>query len=260
MRIFGQKKINKQEILEEYFISRGYQSNGEFLENDIFIAGFPKSGNTWMQHLMAGMIYGCTMDRIHNSLVRELTPDVHQVLFYKRFQERMCFKTHHLPRKEYKNIIYLLRDGRDSLTSFYNMERGLNKNVSFREIVIEGKGLHCTWENHVKEYYNNPYGARIVEVRYENLIDDTVRELHRINDFFDLRVSNELIHEISFNCSFENMRKKEESILWGKAKDWKKGEYFVRRGKVGSYLDEMPEDLIKYFNLHNVELLKRLNY
>lgn len=260
MGLLDRFKQNKGEIISEYFLSRGFRKNGDFESQDLFIAGFPKSGNTWMQHLMAGMVYGCTMDRIHNNLVREMIPDVHQFQFYKRYHEQMCFKTHHPPKKEYKNIIYLLRDGRDSLTSFYNMEKGRNKNVTFRDIVVEGKGLLSSWENHVELYQKNAFGARIIEVRYEDLVADSANELKRINQFFDLKVSDEMIRLISSNCSFDNMRKKEESGLWGKAKEWKEGEYFVRKGKVGSYLEEMPEELIRIFNERNGELLKRLNY
>jgi len=44
---------------------------------DIFIVGYPKSGNTWMQNLVAGVIYGIDARLAPDSLIQDLVPDVH---------------------------------------------------------------------------------------------------------------------------------------------------------------------------------------
>src|SRR5690242_14739611 len=44
---------------------------------DIFIVGYLKSGNTWMQYLLAGLMFGIDMRIGPHSLVQHLITDVH---------------------------------------------------------------------------------------------------------------------------------------------------------------------------------------
>ena len=89
----------------------------EFREQDIFIVGYPKSGNTWLQNLIAAVIYGIDPDYTPDALVQEIVPDVHYKKHYKRFRTPMFFKSHALPRPDYRRVIYLLRDGRAVMAS-----------------------------------------------------------------------------------------------------------------------------------------------
>ena len=43
---------------------------------DIFLVGFPKSGITWLQTLLAGLFYRIDLTGIHDTLVQDLIPDV----------------------------------------------------------------------------------------------------------------------------------------------------------------------------------------
>src|ERR1700728_3872206 len=79
---------------------------------DIVVAGYPKSGNTWMQYLLAGLRFGIDVRLAPDSLVQELIPDMHSKRFYKRHLAPMFFKTHQLPKREFRRVIYLVRDGR----------------------------------------------------------------------------------------------------------------------------------------------------
>ncbi|MCX7411931.1 MAG: sulfotransferase domain-containing protein, partial [Planctomycetia bacterium] len=50
----------------------GFVRMGDFSPNDIFIAGYPKSGNSWMQVLVSCITYGIDPDTSPDSLVQEL--------------------------------------------------------------------------------------------------------------------------------------------------------------------------------------------
>jgi hypothetical protein len=69
---------------------------------DVFVVGYPKSGNTWYQCLLAGLVYGCNPALTPDTVVQELVPDVHGKKVYRRFGERAFFKSHHLPAPEYR--------------------------------------------------------------------------------------------------------------------------------------------------------------
>ena len=100
-------------------VPKGCTPITEFDDLDIFIAGFPKSGNTWFQELILAVVFGVDPAFCPPALSHELVPDVHFKEFYQRYQTPMFFKTHHLPRPEYKRVVHLLRDGRDVMTSYY---------------------------------------------------------------------------------------------------------------------------------------------
>ena len=98
---------------------------------DVFIVAYPKSGITWLQNMVAATLYGLDPQRAPDSLVQELVPDVHYKQLYKRFRTPMVFKTHHLPRPEYRRVVYLLRDGRDVMVSYWHHLEALDNGESF---------------------------------------------------------------------------------------------------------------------------------
>src|SRR5579862_3808690 len=98
----------------------GLRPIGETEPSDIFVCGFPRSGHTWFQNLLAGVVFGANPEFAHDSLIQDLVPDVHYKRFYKRYGPNAYFKSHALPRKEYRRVVYLLRDGRDAMVSYYH--------------------------------------------------------------------------------------------------------------------------------------------
>ena len=235
----------------------------ETMPQDIFIAGFPKSGNTWMQSLISGILYGIDTQYLPYRLALEIVPDVHARLFYKRFGEVTFFKTHHLPRPEYKRVIYLVRDGRDALVSYYAMHKNLGVDVTLEEMVKNGKHLFPSkWHQHVKAWHQNPYSADVITVTYENLINSPITELQKICKFAGIERSEEILKKVIEGNSFENMNKKASRFKDLDHIDWVggKGQQFFRAGKIGSYKNEMSLELQKYFEDESSNELQVLGY
>jgi hypothetical protein len=131
----------------------------DFDPNDIFTVGYPKSGNTWMQHLLAGLVFGIEPRLGPDSLVQDLVPDVHFSKFYKRYLTPTFFKTHDLPEPKYRRVIYLVRDGRDAMVSYFHHLAALGKRPDCLKLVATGEGLFpCRWHEHVEAWLKNPYG------------------------------------------------------------------------------------------------------
>ena len=172
----------------------GFIRMGDFAPDDIFIAGYPKSGNTWMQVLVSCITYGIDPDTSPDSLVQELVPDIHYKAHYKRFRETSCFKTHDLPRPEYRRVINIVSDGRDVLCSYKPYSEGLGGTFDTDSAIDDGSGLPFgAWQDHALAWDRNPFGAEKIVVRYEDLIDDCVGELGRISRFIGItRTRSEL--------------------------------------------------------------------
>lgn len=240
----------------------GFVPMGEHLEEDVFIVGYPKSGNTWFQNLAAGAIYGVNPLFAPDTLIQELVPDIHHKRFYKRFWTPMLFKSHLLPQSDYKRVIYLLRDGRDAMVSYFHFLSAMRGEVpDFAEMVGTGEGLICKWHDHVEAWLDNPYGAEMLIIRYEDLKTDPVRELQRCCTFLDIDRSRPWLELVANNAAFDLMQQKEKSGKYYRDNTkWPESELFNRRGVVGSYKDEMPPEVLAIFLEDAEEALARCGY
>ncbi len=233
-------------------------------DNDIFIAGYPKSGNTWMQSLVAGLLYGIDTEFLPDKLAQDIVPDVHSLKYYKRYSKINFFKTHDLPQPKYKKVIYLVRDGRDAMVSYYNYNKNLQVNITLEEMVKEGKEMWPSkWHEHVKQWKSNPYNAEIITIRYEDLLEQPFVEMKKICQFANIQRSDEIIQKVIEGNNIDKMRQRViETGGMGQRKfqGSEQGAKFFRKGKMGSYKSEMDEDLIKYFNKEAQNELAMHNY
>src|SRR5260221_237037 len=55
---------------------QGFTHISQYAPEDIFVVGYPKSGNTWFQDLVAGVVYGVNPAHAPPSLAHALVPDV----------------------------------------------------------------------------------------------------------------------------------------------------------------------------------------
>ena len=55
------------------------------LPDDIFVCGYPKSGNTWFQHLVTALLFGVDVRLAPDALINDLVPDVHFKRYYRRY-------------------------------------------------------------------------------------------------------------------------------------------------------------------------------
>src|SRR3989442_12778221 len=102
----------EREIDNRIHTMSGLMRIDETRPEDIFVVGYPKSGNTWMQNLLAGLVYGLDPEHMPNDLFDHLVPDVHYRRYYRRFgtpPQPMHFKSHHLPHHQYRRVTYILR-------------------------------------------------------------------------------------------------------------------------------------------------------
>lgn len=220
---------------------------------DVFIVGYPKSGNTWFQYLVSGVVHGVDPELAPDSLVQELVPDVHAKQYYQRFATPTFFKSHDLPTPQPRRVVYLLRDGRDALVSFWHYLRVCrHPNLEFLALVREvekwsGQG---PWSEHVEAWLANPHGAELLVVRYEDLLVDPVGQLRRFCEFVGISRSLEHLQSVAAKTTFARMREKErrqEGWANGSHAHWPKDKFFIRRGQRGSYQDEMPAEVLDAF-------------
>lgn len=248
-------------------ISTGYLNLfaiDDTLVTDFFIVGYPKSGNTWLQNIIVELKYGIDASLISDSLLQDLVPDVHYKRYYNRFAKEMIFKSHFLPRSNYHRVIYLARDGRDVMVSYYHYLNALGH--KFKDlnnlILCQDRIFPSSWSAHVQSWLENPYGAEMLIIRYEDLLSAPNESILKIVRFLSLDIPRSRIESAIERTSFNAMKIKERNSGWEQSRNWPQDRHFVRRGTSGSYKDEMTQADLCLFYQHpkTKETLDLLGY
>jgi hypothetical protein len=155
-----------------------------------------------------------------------------------------------------------VRDGRDAMVSYFHFLEAINgRPPDFLKLVTTGEGLYpCRWHEHVEAWRANPYGAQMMTLSYEELKQNAGRELQRLCIFAGLERDQSLLEAVVHSASFNMMREKEKKTGWDDGGAWPADRYFVRRGKVGSFRDEMPPPILESFMQQSEGTLKMLGY
>jgi hypothetical protein len=231
------------------------------LPEDIVVAGYPKSGNTWMQHLLAGAVFGLDIRLAPETLVQDLVVDVHFRRFFRRLRTPMFFKSHFLPKPEYRRVVYLVRDGRDVMVSYLHHRRAMSgRDIDFLEFVRSDDLFPARWHEHVDAWAANPYGAEMITVRYEDLHTAPAEQVESILRFAGLQRDPSVVRWAVQNATFESMRDLASRVEVRHNPAWPEDEPFFRRGEVGSYRDEMPAAVLAAFLEQAGPTLARLGY
>jgi len=227
---------------------------------DVFIAGYPKSGNTWFQLITVGLLYGFNPELVPDSVIQDLVPDMHFKSFYRRYSTPMFFKTHNPPYPEYKKVVYLLRDGRDAVVSYYHHTRDLyRQEIDFVEFVEQYNIFSLKWHEHVNVWLSNPYKSEMLVIKYEDLKQNGLRTLEQYCDFLNISRSKEHLQTVIRETDFEKMRYRERKLGWDDP-NWPRDKPFIRRGVVGSYKDEFPKAALDKFLAQSGETLAKCGY
>lgn len=216
---------------------------------DVFIVGFPKSGNTLMQHIITHLVYGINEEG-SRSMVNLIVPDIYANSHYFRFNSVCYFKSHERPQPSYKKVICLLRDGREALLSYYHMMKNMGKDISLEDLYLGKIDIYGgQWHEHVNEWKKNPYKADILFIKYEDLKTNKLDVLNRLCVFLGLKRTSQELEKVLEYTSFEFMKQLEQKDDWKKMKNennFNQGN-FVRKGSLNSFKEEVHEELLNKF-------------
>ena len=255
-------------------------------KKDLYVIGFPKSGNTWLARLLAEV----TNSKIHVEAGKNIVNSSENSK--ERTGEYLIHKIHtsdEINRVLDSKKVYIIRDVRDSLVSgffhnhrnikeeniinskwlqiFFNYEvSGINnrwqgaliprmKNNIYqflRKILFKKKRIDIgNWSDHINFWDNLD---DIAVVRYEDLLTNTENELKAILEKLDINISDEKLKKTIENQSFD--KKKKEFIKNGDMFN----ATFMRSGKKESWKKLINSKLqLKIIRKHE-EVMRKYNY
>jgi aryl sulfotransferase len=208
---------------------------------DIFVCASPKCGTTWMQTIVASLLWP---DGDFPDAVIEIGPwfdgrifDFDELMARLEAQSHRRFiKTHTpadgIPIFDKASYIVVARDGRDAFVSFVNhlkhmradlierlnaqaMAQGINPVVKFRGDV---HGFFERWITdapplrHLATWWDLRGEPNVLLVHYNDLQADLDGEMRRVAAFLKIDIPAALWPEVVERCTFERMREEAEKI------------------------------------------------
>jgi hypothetical protein len=214
--------------------------------DDVFIVAFPKSGTTWLaymlSHLLTREIGGAMLSF---SGMGQYVRDVNREYFARRSFSRVDrdsrFFTVHAPYDSaLPNVVYVVRDPRDALVSYFHHQRLMvpGFDLDIAEFVTSLHGP-LDWGGHVEGWLAGHHPSFLV-VTYERLKCEPADVLREVANFSGLTPQEAAITQAVDASTFKRMRAMEERL--GVPGAVEKREHFVRRGIVGGWRDELDAE------------------
>jgi hypothetical protein len=160
--------------------------------DDVFLASYPRSGNTWTRFLL-GNLRNVTTTTFAN-LDRRI-PNVYRVPEAELLRHRRprVLKTHEPVDSGYRRAIYLVRYPGDIAPSFLrylHMMRECPPEMGLEDFLprfVAGDVPFGSWSDHVTGWLTRSR-EEVLLVRYEDMMRDTACEVRRMTDFLGLGV------------------------------------------------------------------------
>lgn len=220
--------------------------------DDTFIVSYPRSGNTWTRFLIANLLFADRAVTFAN--IEQLIPDAEaqSSRYLKRLPRPRVIKSHQYFDHRYPKVLYITRDPRDVVLSYYNFSR------KYRHIAddypleryvhefVNGTLMSSawgTWAENVGTWVAARNGRPdFLLLRYEDLIEHTESELARVARFFGMDASPENMRKAIANSSAERLRELEnkEGGEWVTTKDKRSDIPFIGSAVAGKWKSKLP--------------------
>lgn len=176
--------------------------------DDVFLVSYPRSGNTWMRFLVGNIL---SDDPIDFTSVHATIPDIYMETrrSLSRKSGPRILKSHEPYDSRYPRVVYIVRDPRDVVVSYYWYQHGhgaLDGAETMDEFVlrvVEGKVAYGSWGAHVGGWLD---ADSVLVVRYEDLHADPAGYLGRVAEFAGLPTDEALIARAVDRSTFTSMR------------------------------------------------------
>lgn len=225
---------------------------------DLFVVSYPKSGNTWLRFIIANLI---SDELITMKNLNDFVPGIHN--FKDKINEMphpRFIKSHFPYFKNYPKTIYIYRDYRDVLVSYYHFQVSQNHFEGSINDFIKSNALNNfgSWSKHIKLALdfkkNNP--DKILLLSYENLLKTPDSEIEKIIAFCNI-IPQKSVTKVIDLCSFNSLQKNEKEH--GKVFN-NPNLTFFRKGTSEQWKEELSPESIAKIVTENKNIFDQLGY
>lgn len=263
--------VKRRELHNHHFDSSIW-NDFQFRDDDIVIATYAKSGTTWMQQMVAQMLFGgdpnLPVAELSPWLDLRVPPKAIKLAEVEAQTHRRILKTHlpvdalvFSPKAKY---LYVARDGRDVVWSMYNHHVNANANwyaalndtpgrvgppiepppTDIRQywrdwMDRDGHPFWPFWEN-VRSWWAIRHLPNVLIVHFNDLKRDMEGEMRRIARFLHITVDETRWDDIVRYCSFDWMKRNATVAVPLGGAFWDGGaQVFINKGINGRWSDTL---------------------
>ena len=250
-------------------------------EGDVALASFPRSGNTWVSHILTHLLLPDHENIDFNTTDRTVI-DIHQATLSVVRRSRQqppavkVFKTHECYNPRYERVVLLVRDPRSVAVSFFfflQKMRHLPTDSSaaafdsffarFLAQPYRGFEAYGTWGAHTASWLGgcaNSPAAHII-VRYEDLLTDTATEIRRIADLANIPYTPATLERALHKGSFAEMRALETRDTEKQPAAWGNVQIpFIRKGSPDDWRNYLTPDHEARLSAAFGSVMRAMNY
>ncbi|MEQ8361379.1 MAG: sulfotransferase domain-containing protein [Cyclobacteriaceae bacterium] len=267
---------------EDIYLNKLLIDFKEIRNDDIFLVGYPKSGNTWIRFLIGNYISNGECNFINSHLY---VPGLSEHIDVCNEMDQQRFMSTHFSYLSFKKfmrkytrtgsgnvpkIIFIARDGRDVAVSYYYhliKAKKIGSHVSFSEFInMFNSGdfnPFQNWNQYVLNWMDKgPKEFDFLLVEYSELLENPSKQLRRMLEFSGVRVNDKMLLTAVGASSFNNMKTMEKSQSKDhiRLKDTSSSLMFVRSGESGGWKNEFSDASLKKFEKVNKKGLVKLGF
>ena len=224
--------------------------------DDTFIVSYPRSGNTWTRFLVANLLHPEVPVTFAN--IERLVPDTEaqSSRYMRSMPSPRSIKSHSYFDPRYPRVIYVVRDPRDVLLSYYDFSRKyrhIEDNYPLERYIddcIAGRLVSAGWgtwgENVASWVFARGARPAFLLLRYEDMKAHPERELSRIAHFYGIEPSQERLSTALERSSADRMREleKTQGKDWVSTKDKRDDIPFIRTASAGGWKKQLKPEAV----------------
>lgn len=285
---------NKFAFLSNYILGRSVAGRlAPASEDAVFLVSFPKSGNTWTRFLIGNLTH--PEEPVTFANVDRVVPDIYgtPASDIRATPPPRVFKSHEAFDPRYRRVIYIVRDPRDVAVSSYHFARKGRQIAdtlpleSYVSTQFLGRDhTYGNWGEHVGSWLVNAsnivqllrggslsvgeglqlgargHGRQFLLLRYEDLLEDTEKELSKVAEFVGQKASPDEIRRAIAWSSADHMKELEQqqSDQWSTTKEGRKDIKFVREAKPGQWKTSLSPAAVAEIEFTWSRLMQVLGY
>ena len=235
---------------------------------DVFLASYPRSGNTWLKSLIASCLFGEALENFSD----RVNPVIPMVGFHRGVQPLLqrsgrIIKTHETFRSEYGRAIWIVRDPRDVALSEYKLEvRSHRYFGSFEEFLNRFTGQRgagaVDWHGHTSSWADCPLAGtgHLLTIRFEELLANTGEQLRRVLEFLDVNFDDAIVERALSQNSLQSMAQRHATYDRTLGKSIKPGIPAVNKGMSGGWREQLSEEAVIAIESAFGETMARMGY
>ncbi|XP_060114560.1 sulfotransferase 2B1-like [Heteronotia binoei] len=262
--------------VSEEFLNQ-MENEFQFLNDDVLIATYPKSGTVWMSEILGLIRLKGDPAWIHNLAMWDRSPWIESNIGMEtalRSPSPRVFCSH-IPFQLFPKVflqtdvkvIYTLRNPKDVLVSYYyySMLSRLFKEPGtlqeFLEEFLSGNVAYGSWFDHVKGWMKLKGNPNFFYITYEELQQDLRGSVKKICYFLGKKLNSQQIDSVVEYASFQKMKENKMSnfsLIPDKWMDHKRGT-FMRKGICGDWKNHLTVAQNEYVDLVYQEKMWDMN-